>query len=42
MESCIMSKLQVTIWGVTIHAEGALAMGAALVIVIAVLAVYRF
>jgi hypothetical protein len=36
------SKLHVKIWGVSVNAEGALAIGAALFIVLAVLAFYRF
>jgi hypothetical protein len=35
-------RLQVTVWGISINAEGALAVGAALLIVFAMLAVYRF
>jgi hypothetical protein len=35
-------KLHVTIWGISVNAEGALAVGAAFVIVMAVLALYRF
>jgi hypothetical protein len=36
------SKLQVTIWGISISAEGAFAICAALFIVAAVLLFYRF
>jgi hypothetical protein len=35
-------KLQVTFWGLSINAEGVVAIGAALVLVLAVLAFYRF
>jgi hypothetical protein len=35
-------KLHVSIWGISVSAEGALAIGAALIIVISVLASYRF
>jgi hypothetical protein len=35
-------KLQVTFWGLGINAEGIVAIGAALVVVLAVLAFYRF
>jgi hypothetical protein len=45
MESYAMSeppKLHVKIFGLSVSAEGALAIGAALVIVFAVLAFYRF
>jgi hypothetical protein len=35
-------KLRVTIWGISVNAEGALAIGAAFVIVMAALAFYRF
>jgi hypothetical protein len=45
MKSCVMSgppKLHVTIWGIRVNAEGALAIGAAFIIVMSVLAFYRF
>jgi hypothetical protein len=43
MESCAMrDRLQVRFWGVSISAEGVVAIGAALLIVFAVLAAYRF
>ena len=35
-------KLHVKIWGVSIGAEGAWAVGAALIIVLAILVLYRF
>jgi hypothetical protein len=35
-------KLHVKIWGVSVSAEGALAIGAACLIVVAVIACYRF
>jgi len=35
-------KLQVTIWGISVNAEGVVAIGAALLIVFALLAFYRF
>jgi hypothetical protein len=35
-------KLHVTFWGISVSAEGALAIGAALIIVMSVLALYRF
>jgi hypothetical protein len=35
-------RLHVTIWGVSVNAEGVVAIGAALLIVFAVLAFYRF
>jgi hypothetical protein len=35
-------KLQVSFWGISISAEGIVAIGAALLIVFASLAVYRF
>jgi hypothetical protein len=35
-------KLHVKIWGVSVNAEGALAIGAALIIVMSILAFYRF
>lgn len=35
-------KLHLNIWGVSVSAEGALAIGAALVIVVAFIASYRF
>jgi hypothetical protein len=36
------SKLHVKIWGVSVNAEGALAIVVALVIVLSVIASYRF
>jgi hypothetical protein len=45
MESCAMSqrsKLQATIWGISVNAEGALAVGAAFIIVMSALATYWF
>jgi hypothetical protein len=45
MESCAMSKppkLHVTFWGISVNAEGALAIVAAFIIVMSVLAFYRF
>jgi hypothetical protein len=45
MESCVMPKppkLHVTFWGVTVNAEGALAIGAAFLIIMSLLAFYRF
>jgi hypothetical protein len=44
-QNCVMSrppKLHVTIWGISVNAEGALAIGAAFIIVMSVLAFYRF
>lgn len=35
-------KLQVSFWGININAEGVVAIGAALVLVLAVLAFHRF
>jgi hypothetical protein len=35
-------RLHVTIWGISVNAEGALAIGAALIIIMSVLAFYRF
>lgn len=35
-------KLQVSFWGIKIDAEGIVAIGAALVVILAVLAFYRF
>lgn len=35
-------RLQVRFWGFSISADGIVAIGAALVVVLAVLAVYRF
>ena len=35
-------KLQISFWGISINAEGLAAIGAALVLVLAVLAFYRF
>jgi hypothetical protein len=37
-----MHKLEVNIWGIRVNAEGLFAIGAALVIVLVALAVYRF
>jgi hypothetical protein len=37
-----MHKLEVNIWGIKVHAEGVIAIGAALLIVLVALAVYRF
>lgn len=45
MESFVMakrSKLEVAIWGISINAEGVVAIAAAFLIVMAVLAFYRF
>jgi hypothetical protein len=36
------ATLRVTFWGISVSAEGALAIGAAFVIVMSVLAFYRF
>jgi hypothetical protein len=43
-ESCVMSdpKLGFEMWGIRLNAEGTLAICAALVLVLAVLAFYRF
>jgi hypothetical protein len=41
-ESYAMHKLEVSIWGIKVNAEGIIAIGAALVIVLGALAVYRF
>lgn len=35
------TKLQVRIWGLSVNAEGVVAIGAALIIVMSVLAFYR-
>jgi hypothetical protein len=35
-------KLQVTIWGISVNAEGAVAVAAAFIIVMSLLAFYRF
>lgn len=43
MESLVMrNRLHVSFWGLNLTAEGIVAIGAALLIVVAVLAVYRF
>jgi hypothetical protein len=44
MESCVMSdpKLGFEMWGIRFNAEGALAIFGAVVLVLSVLAFYRF
>jgi hypothetical protein len=44
MESCAMSqpKFDINIWGIKISAQGVVGIAAAVVVVIAVLAFYRF
>ena len=37
-----MHKLEVNLWGIKVNAQGVIAIGAALLIVLAALAVYRF
>ena len=42
MESCAVHKLEVNVWGIKVSAEGVIAVGAALLIVLGALAAYRF
>jgi hypothetical protein len=42
MESCVMDKLELSLWGLSLSAQGTLAIIAAVLIVVLLMAFYRF